>query len=318
MKAIVFDGKRLSVENIPVPSTRSGEALIKVLVGGICKTDIEICKGYMGFRGVLGHEFVGIVEDCEKASLIGKRVVGEINCPCYQCDFCKKGEYKHCPNRTVLGIYNRDGVFAEYTVLPIANLHLIPDTLSNNVAVFTEPLAACYRVLEQVQIKPYYMIVVLGDGKMGQLLSQVFHSLPVRLVCIGKYEHKLGFLRELGVECYKYDEVDLPSKADIVVDATGSSEGLKFAMEIVKPKGTIVMKSTVADSFNINLSKIVVDEINVLGSRCGPFEPAIKALALGKIKTEYLVSGIYSIDDSLEAFRKAVEKETFKVLIKFA
>ncbi len=316
MKALYFDGKELLIKDVPIPVRVQGEALIKVLLAGICNTDIEICKGYMSFTGVLGHEFVGIVEDSEDKRLIGKRVVGEINCPCYECELCRAGKTNHCPNRTVLGIYQRNGVFAKYTTLPIRNLHIVPDSVPDEVAVFTEPVAACYRIPEQVRLKPTDVVVVLGDGKMGQLVSQVIMPMVSKLVCVGKHDEKMELLRNLGIEVYKFCEGSIPFRADVVIDVTGNPHALEFALNIVKPQGTIVLKSTVADYFKINLSKAVVDEINIIGSRCGPFPPAIKALAEGRVKVHQLISGIYSIADGLRAFEKAMDRENLKILIK--
>ncbi|MCX8065702.1 MAG: alcohol dehydrogenase catalytic domain-containing protein [Candidatus Hydrogenedentes bacterium] len=317
MKAVVFDEQGLCLKDIPLPKLQPGEALVKVLLGGLCRTDIEICNGYMNFRGVLGHEFVGVVEEAEDKALIGKRVVSEINCPCYQCEMCRVGEYRHCYNRTVLGIYGRDGVFAEYASIPVANLHTLPDAIPNEFAVFTEPLAACYRVLEQIQVKPTDSVVVLGDGKMGQLLSQVLSPMVSKFICIGKYDKKLRFLKELNIGCCKFRECRLPFNADIVIDATGNPTALEYAIGIVKPRGVIVLKSTVADCFKLNLSRLVVNEVTILGSRCGRFEPAIKSLSSGMVKVDYLISGIYDADNFLVAFEKAKEKESLKVLIRF-
>ncbi len=317
MKSLVYKEKRLTLDDLPIPSVGCGEALIKVSIAGICNTDIEICKGYMNFSGVLGHEFVGVVEYSEDKSLIGKRVVGEINCPCFQCEVCKSGKTNHCPNRTVLGIYKRDGVFAEYTTLPIGNLHIVPESVPDEVAVFTEPVAACFRITEQIQLKPTDIVVVLGDGKMGQLVAQVISPMVYKLVCVGKHDKKIDLLRSAGIESYKIGECSLSYKADVVVDVTGSDNGLQLALDIVKPQGTVVLKSTVADFFKVNLSKAVVDEINIIGSRCGPFLPAIKALTNDKVKVRHLITSIYNISDGLKAFEKALEKDSLKVLIKF-
>lgn len=317
MKSLVYRENKLFLDDIPIPSVGPGEALIKVSIAGICNTDIEICKGYMNFSGVLGHEFAGVVEYSEDKSLIGKRVVGEINCPCFQCEVCKSGKPNHCPKRTVLGIHKRDGVFAEYTTLPIGNLHIIPESVPDEVAVFTEPVAACFRITEQVQLKPTDIVVVLGDGKMGQLVAQVISPVVYKLVCVGKHDKKIDLLRSLGIESYKIGESSFSYKADVVVDVTGSHNALQLALDIVRPQGTVVLKSTVADFFKVNLTKAVVDEINIIGSRCGPFPPAIKALADGKVKVRHLISATYNISDGLKAFEKALEKDSLKVLIKF-
>lgn len=316
MKSLFFDGRDLFVKETDIPVPGQGEVLIRILLAGICKTDLEIVKGYMGFKGVLGHEFVGEVIDAQNKNLIGKRVVGEINCPCNRCLFCLRGMSNHCPNRTVLGIYNRDGVFAEYTTLPEENLHIVPDGLSDEIAVFTEPVAAGYRILEQVQFNPDDFVVVLGDGRMGQIISQIINPYVRKLVCVGKHPQKMFLLNIYGIDTCLL-EYWQDKNVDVVIDVTGNSTAQSFALSILRPQGTLVIKSTTEQSNNINFSKLVVDEIKIIGSRCGPFEPAIKALAEKKVEVEYMISHIFPFEDMTKAFETAQNKDNLKVLIDF-
>jgi len=316
MKSLHFDGKELLIKEVPIPIQNKNEVLIKVLMAGICKTDLEIVKGYMGFKGILGHEFVGEVVDAQNKSLIGRRVVGEINCPCYCCSFCLRGMSNHCPKRTVLGIYNRDGVFAEYTTLPEKNLHIIPNGLSDEIAVFTEPVAAGYRILEQVQFNPNDFVVVLGDGRMGQIISQIINPYVRKLVCIGKHSQKMFLLNIFGIDTCLLDYWK-DKNVDVVIDATGNPVAQSFALDILRPQGTLVIKSTTEQPNSINLSKLVVDEIKIIGSRCGPFERALEALAKKKVEVEYMISHKFAFEDIINAFELAQNKDCLKVLIDF-
>lgn len=314
MRALIFDGE-LRLADAPQPRRQPGEALIKVLSAGVCKTDLEIMRGYMGFRGILGHEFVGVVEDCENDHLRGKRVVGEINCVCHQCRYCQLEMPHHCMNRTVLGIQNRDGVFAEYTTLPEENLHLVPNSIKDDVAVFTEPVAAAFRITEQIEISPEDVVIVLGDGRLGQLISQVLALTSRNVTCVGKHPWKLELLREQRIHTVHKDE-PVERGADIVVEATGSYEGFNRALELVRPEGTVVLKTTVTHPTAMELSGPVINEIRIVGSRCGPFRPALEALSLGTVDVRPMVSETYELKDAPHALeRAACSAEVLKVVL---
>jgi threonine dehydrogenase-like Zn-dependent dehydrogenase len=331
MRALVYRDTDLVLErNYPMPALADGEALIRVLLTGICNTDLEITRGYLAFHGVLGHEFVGIVEAVHEgpgatppAYLIGKRVVGEINAACHRpdCHYCRLHMPTHCPNRTTLGILNRDGAFAEYLTLPVANLHLVPDNVSDDEAVFVEPLAANYEMLEQVHIKPTDTVIVLGDGKMGQLAAQVLALTGCEVTMIGKHEEKLALAAQRGIQTeivgaqFIAPISPIYGRADIVVECTGSSQGLELAMSLVRPRGTIFLKSTVSDMSTLHLAPIVIDEIRVQGSRCGPFAPAIRALNQRRVDVRPLISARYSLDEALVAFEHAAMPGVLKVLV---
>lgn len=320
MKAIVFDGRLNYREDRPLPKPdKAGDALIRVRMAGICNTDLEIVKGYMGFRGIPGHEFVGTVEKVNerKRSLAGKRVVGEINCVCGVCDYCTGGLSRHCPERTTLGISGRDGAFAEYLTLPAENLHEVPDNVTDEEAVFTEPLAAAFEIVEQVSIKPTDRIVVLGDGKLGLLCAFVLALTGAEVTLAGNNQHKLAIAREAGIGTCLAKDLPVDKRHDVVVEATGAPAGLQKALECVRPRGTIVLKSTVASTREVDLNKIVIDEVTLIGSRCGPFEPALRALSDRTINVMPLVSGIFPVGDALEAFKAAGQKGSLKVLIDF-
>jgi len=320
MKAIIFDGELKFVNDYPVPEPGKGEALVKVDLAGICNTDLEIIKGYMNFRGIIGHEFVGVVEGLagDNHHFMGKRVVGEINCGCGVCEYCRGGLKRHCPARTTLGIEGRNGALAEYLLLPVDNLFEVPESVKNEEAVFTEPLAAAYEILEQVHVKPNDRVLVMGDGKLGLLIALVLHWSQAKVVLAGKHEKKLAIVRDQGVPTMALKELVVKKVFDIVVEATGSSEGLETAFHYVKPRGVIVLKTTVAEGTNTNLAPIVVDEIHVVGSRCGPFEPALRSLSEKCIRLGPLISGIFSFSRAAEAFEKAKEKDSLKVLIDFS
>ncbi|MFH2012839.1 MAG: alcohol dehydrogenase catalytic domain-containing protein [Pseudomonadota bacterium] len=313
MKVLYFDDK-LKLADHPKPKRERGEALIRVLMAGICNTDLEIVKGYRGFQGILGHEFVGVVEESENSEFLGKRIVGEINCGCGKCSFCVDGLKTHCKNRRVLGILDHNGAFAEYLVLPEENLHLIPDKITDNEAVFIEPLAAAYQVTEQIHIMPSDKVIVLGDGKLGLLVAQVIALSGCCLMLTGKHPTKLSIAKHLGIETSLINDLDA-KKADVVIDCTGTPDGLEMAIELTKPRGTVILKSTVAENRDLNLTSLVVDEISIIGSRCGPFTPAIRALERGLIDVKPLISGVYSITDGINAFKEASKKEALKILL---
>jgi threonine dehydrogenase-like Zn-dependent dehydrogenase len=293
------------------------DALIRVTHAGICNTDLEIIKGYMGFQGVLGHEFVGIVEKCSNDDLIGKRVVGEINIPCRTCTYCINKMTNHCPNRSVIGILERDGAFADYISLPLDTLHTLPDSISDEEAVFVEPLAAAFEILEQVTILPADKVCVLGDGKLGLLVAQVLSLTDCKLTAVGHHNEKLSILDELGIKT-KMHSAFRDKAFDIVVDCTGSSSGLKTAIEIVKPRGKVILKTTVAKKVYFDTNSIVVKEIELVGSRCGPFGPALKAIESRNIDLYSLISREFSIEEGIQAIQYAMKKDTLKVILKIA
>ena len=331
MRALVFHNNVLTLEkSYRQPDLQPGEALIRVLLAGICNTDLEIVRGYMNFQGVLGHEFVGIVEAVHEGPgasvprhFIGKRVVGEINAACHHtdCVYCQQNMPTHCPNRTTLGIVNRDGAFADYLVLPTRNLHLVPDNVSDEEAIFVEPLAANFEIVEQVHVKPTDAVVVLGDGKMGQLATQVLTLSGCEVMMVGKHEEKLALVERHGVRTYVLDDVDRFAlengrRVDLVVECSGSAQGLELALRLVRPRGTLILKSTVADMSKLHLAPIVIDEIRVQGSRCGPFAPALRALSQKLVDVSSLISARYSLDEGLAAFEHAGQKGVLKVLVR--
>ena len=328
MHALVYNNHTLTLEkDYPHPTLKPGEALIHVTLAGICNTDLEIIRGYMDFQGVPGHEFVGIVEELHesvplRAELIGKRVVGEINAACHRADcwYCMRDMPTHCPNRTTLGIVNRDGAFADYLTLPVENLHPVPDNVSDEEAVFVEPLAANFEMLEQVHVRPTDRAVVLGDGKMGQLAAQVLALSGCAVSVVGKHEEKLAIVEQRGLATHVLADTQtfaLPGgeRVDLVVECTGSEQGLALALRLVRPRGTIFLKSTVADSSTLFLAPIVIDEIRVQGSRCGPFAPALRALSQHTIDVRPLISAVYPLDEGLAAFQHAGERGVLKVLV---
>ena len=330
MRALVYRNNTLTLEkNYPRPDLQPGEALIRVLLAGICNTDLEITRGYLAFEGVLGHEFVGIVENVHEGPgasrptyLIGKRVVGEINAACRRSDclYCSQNMPTHCPDRTTLGILNRDGAFAEYLTLPVENLHIVPDNVSDEEAVFVEPLAANFEILEQVHLKPTDSVVILGDGKMGQLAAQVLPLSGCEVMMVGKHEEKLALAAKHGVRTFVLDDpqsftLENRRRVDLVVECSGSAQGLELALCLVRPRGTIVLKSTVAAQSTLHLAPIVIDEIRLQGSRCGPFAPALRALSQRRVDVLPLISARYSLDEGLDAFEQAGKKGMLKVLV---
>jgi alcohol dehydrogenase len=286
-----------------------------VTLVGICNTDVEIVRGYMGFQGVLGHEFVGIVEHCDDAKWVGKRVVGEINCSCGSCFTCLAGNPTHCPSRTTLGIWGRNGAMANYCILPIGNLHEVPDGVTDEQAVFAEPIAAALEILEQVHVRPTHRVTVVGDGKLGLLVAQVLRLSGCQLLVVGHHSNKLATLDRQGVAtCLAADPVDVQS--DVVVDCTGSHNGFLAARDMVRPKGTLVLKSTFEGQSEVNLTSMVVDEVSMVGSRCGPFGPALRLLSMGVLDVQSLITATYPLDKGVEAFERARSKGTLKVLLR--
>ena len=315
MRALVWDGQQLRLrQEYATPSAGDGFALVRVRLAGICSTDLQIFKGYMDFAGVPGHEFVGEVAE-GPAELMGKRVVGEINFACRTCDMCLSGLPRHCPTRQVMGILNADGSFAEYMAVPVANLHIVPDTVGDEEAVFTEPLAAAFEILEQVSVPSGAEVVVFGDGKLGLLCAQVLHQTGARVTLVGKHPDKLGFLSGVGVRTCPLADWK-PSEADIVVEATGSEGGLALAMQTVRPRGTLVLKSTLATPHRLSLAPVVINEVSVVGSRCGVFAPALQALTDRWVRVSPLIDTIYPLDEGLAAVHHAAQPGVLKVLLK--
>ena len=319
MKALVFDKELNFVENYPKPIPQKNEALIKVTYAGICNTDVEITKGYMGFKGICGHEFLGVVEEvnAEDKTLVGKRVTGEINLGCGNCPDCFNNMQRHCQNRQTLGIFKKDGTFAEYITLPLENVIEIPASISDEEAILVEPLAAALEILEQVHIKPADKIAVLGDGKLGLLISLVLSTTQADLVTIGKHENKLNILKEQGIKTKFLKDANEMKYYDIVVDATGSVDGFEKAVSLVKPRGIFVLKSTVAAEKPLNLAPIVIDEITIVGSRCGQFRPALRLLEKKILDLKPLLSKTFEFKNAKEAFEYAQEKGVLKVIMKF-
>jgi len=297
----------------PEPRRANDEALIRVRLAGICNTDLELVKGYMGFTGVLGHEFVGEVLEGDPA-LIGKRVVGEINVACGNCDLCHRGIPSQCRNRSTVGIDRYDGVFADRLVLVNRNLHPLPDHVSNRQAVFVEPLAAAFQVAASVHLSPHDRVVVVGAGKLGLLCAQVVKLTGADVSVVVRRERPAALLAAWGIRAVQYEE--LPAKrAQVVIDCTGNQEGLIASLNLVEPRGAIVLKSTYASRPTIDLSRIAIDEIRVIGSRCGSFPSAIRALGAGLIDIESMIDAVYPLDRALEAMERAAQPGALKVLL---
>ncbi|MDH3743827.1 MAG: alcohol dehydrogenase catalytic domain-containing protein [Acidobacteriota bacterium] len=314
MKSLWIEDRKLRLRaDLPVPTPPPGEALVRVVTAGICNTDLELMRGYYPFCGVLGHEFVGIVER-GPPDLEGRRVVGEINAVCGECSACRAGRRSHCESRTVLGIVNRHGAFAEYLTLPIENLHEVPDEVSTDRAVFTEPVAAALRIEQQVEVRTSDRVLVVGDGKLGLLVAQALATCGCDLVAIGRHDEKLAILRARGIRVGSAEDVSTGS-IDLAIECTGNSEGFALARRALRPCGTLVMKSTYAGELTFDASSLVVDEINLIGSRCGPFAPALELLARDAIDVDSLVHARFPLDDALAAFDRASTKGTLKVLL---
>lgn len=318
MYALTYDGTTARVDpEYPTPKPASGEALVQVLLAGICSTDLEILRGYAGFSGVLGHEFIGVVVTCiDQPDLVGQRVAGEINIGCGECTFCVRSIREHCLRRQVVGIRARDGVFAQFVALPIANLHVVPENVPDESAVFTEPLAAALRVLEQVDIQPADRIAVIGAGRLGQLVARSLAGAGAELVAVGRQmtSRNLTLLRSAGIATAARGS--LPHGwADVVVDCTGSPAGFADALDLVRSQGTIVLKSTYHSAAEVDMSRVVVDEIQVIGSRCGPFDAALEALASGQVDPRPLIEATYPLAQGLEALDYAARSGVLKVLL---
>ncbi len=315
MKALRFENNQLKLAEIAKPNHES-EALVRVLKSGICNTDVEIVRGYAGFEGTIGHEFVGVVEDADDKNLIGKRVVGEINVGCGVCDLCKTGDERHCPLRTVLGIHGRDGAHAEFLTLPAKNLLEVPTEISNAEAVFVEPLAAAFGITEQVEITPEMRVAVIGDGKLGNLCAQTLVLKSENVSLVGKHKEKLSLVERRNIEgVLLEDAVRLKRAFDVVVEASGSETGFNLALDLLKPRGKLVLKSTFHGKPSWEAWRVVVDEITIVGSRCGRFAPALELLRDKKVDVESLIDTEFSLAQGVKALELAQEKGVMKVLL---
>lgn len=315
MRAITFTDRLRIEENHPDPSPADGECVVKVRLAGICSTDHEIVKGYMGFQGVLGHEMVGTVI-VGSSEWVGKRVVSEINCVCRSCDMCQAGLSNHCRDRTVVGIAGRDGCFADLVAVPEHNLHEIPETVSDESAVFVEPLAAAYQVIQQVPIDARSNVAVVGSGRLGLLIAQVLAQTGCKLEVIGRNPKTLLFCEKKQINSTPAESLIVRNDRDVVVECTGSPQGFEMALSLVRPRGTIVLKSTYADGRMPNPAAAVINEINIVGSRCGPFTDAINALARRDIDVSSMVARAFPIERAIDAFDASSRPENIKVLLK--
>ena len=319
MKALRYENGRLSVAEVAEPRA-AGEALVRVSVSGICNTDLEIVRGYAGFEGTLGHEFVGVVESAPDApELVGKRVVGEINAGCGECALCLEGDARHCARRTVLGIVGRDGAHAELLSLPVVNLLTVPDDIEDERAVFTEPLAAACGIVERARVEKGMRVAVVGDGKLGLLCAQALKALTgADVVLVGKHQSKLEIAKRRDIETSLVDE--LPRSAmrrfDVVFEASGAGAGFALALDMVRPRGTLVLKSTFHGATEINAARVVVDEISIVGSRCGRFAPALELLRRKAVDVQSLVSASFPLADGVRAMQRAADAGVLKVFLK--
>jgi threonine dehydrogenase-like Zn-dependent dehydrogenase len=316
MLALRVENRELAVRQIP-PPRNPDEALVRVVLSGICNTDVEIARGYAGFNGTIGHEFVGLVEESANRDLLGRRVVGEINAGCGRCDLCRAGDPRHCPSRTVLGIVGRDGAHAEFLQLPHVNLIPVPENISDQQAVFTEPLAAACGILERAAIGKTDRVAVIGDGKLGLLCAQVVALTGAQVLLIGKHREKLEIVRRRGVETCTPGEAEKRGREfDVVVEASGAAPGFKLALDLLRPKGKLVLKSTFQGSTEIEAARIVVDEISIIGSRCGRFQPALELLERQAVDVESLISEEYALANGLPAMDRAKAAGVLKVLLR--
>lgn len=314
MNALWLENNGISLREVPQPG-KPNEALIRIRKAGICSTDLELVKGYYPYTGVLGHEFVGDVIEADDASWIGARVVGEINAVCNQCEQCLNGRPTHCESRTVLGIASRDGVFADYTTLPLSNLHRVPASVPDEMAVFTEPLAAALEIQEQVQVKSTDRVLLVGAGRLGQLIAQTLALTGCELRVVARHKHQQDLLKARGIRIISEEEIQ-PWRWDIVVEATGSPNGFSLARKAIRPRGTLVLKSTYKGEMSVNFSSIVVDEVNIVGSRCGPFEPALRLMESRQVDPTVLIDSEFALGEALKAFEHAAESGVLKVLVK--
>jgi threonine dehydrogenase-like Zn-dependent dehydrogenase len=322
MKALRYENGRLGVAEVDAPQEGDArEALVRVTLAGICNTDLEIVRGYAGFAGTLGHEFVGVVERAADRDLVGRRVVGEINAGCGSCELCAGGDARHCPHRTVLGIVGREGAFAEFLLLPVENLLFVPDEVEDQRAVFAEPLAAACGIMERVEIGDGMRVAVIGDGKLGLLCAQAIkaQASSSSVTLIGRHENKLAIARARGVETARAEELEGDSMRrtfDTVVEASGAASGFALAVELVRPRGVVVLKSTFHGATEIDAARIVVDEISIVGSRCGRFAPALELLKRDAVDVASLITDEFALADGVRAMQRASESGVLKVLLK--
>lgn len=316
MRGLWLEEGRLQFRSdIPTPEPGPGEALIRVRLAGICGTDLEMVKGYYPFRGILGHEFVGEVVQADDPAWVGRRVVGEINIVCHTCALCRMGYPRHCENRTVLGILGKDGAFAEYLTLPLENLHAVPDGLTDEQAVFTEPLAAALEILDQVHIRPTDRVLLIGAGRLGQLIARVLRLTGADFGVVVRHERAAQRLALLGIPTFAAEAITAHGW-DVVIEATGNPEGLALAQKALRPRGTLVLKSTYAGTTDVNIARWVVDEIALVGSRCGPFPAALRLLKHGLVDPRDLIDAVYPLEEGETAFAHAGRPGVFKVLLK--
>lgn len=313
MNALWLENNRIDLRSVSQPR-KPNEALIKIRKAGICSTDLELVKGYYPYTGILGHEFVGEVVEADGALWVGQRVVGEINVVCHHCEQCLNGRPTHCENRTVLGIVNRDGTFAEFTQLPVTNLHRVPDSVSDEMAVFTEPLAAALEIQEQIQIRPTDRVLLIGAGRLGQLIAQTLALTGCDLRVVARHKHPQELLKGRAIRIIAEEEIQR-GRWDIVVEATGSPSGFSLAKQAIRPRGTLVLKSTYKGDMNVNFSSIVVEEISIVGSRCGPFEPALRLMESRQVDPTVLIANEFKLGEALKAFERAAETGVLKVLV---
>ena len=313
MKTLWLENNKIDVRDVPQPQ-KPKEALVKIRKAGICSTDLELVKGYYPYTGILGHEFVGEVVKADDASWIGQRVVGEINAVCGGCEQCLNERPTHCEHRTVLGIVNRDGVFAEFTQLPIANLHRVPASVPDGMAVFTEPLAAALEIQEQISIKPGNRVLLVGAGRLGQLIAQTLALTGCDLRVVARHPRQQDLLTARGIRLI--NEADVQKwRWDVVVEATGSPSGFARGRRAIRPRGTLVLKSTYKGEMSVDFSSIVVDEINIIGSRCGPFEPALRLMEERRVDPTVLIDAEYPLADVIKAFERAAQPGALKVVV---
>jgi threonine dehydrogenase-like Zn-dependent dehydrogenase len=316
VRALWLEGRALRLRgDVPLPIPPAGEALVRVSLAGVCNTDLELVRGYYPYTGVLGHEFVGLVERAAGApEWVGRRVVGEINAACGACATCLAGRRTHCERRSVLGIVARDGAFATHLILPVGNLHAVPEAVPDEVAVFTEPTAAAFELQEQVRVSPSDRVVVIGAGKLGNLVAQTLAATGCRLLAVGRSKRPLALLAARGIRTATAEGIE-PRRADLAVECTGSPEGLELARRAVRPRGTIVLKSTYHGKAAIDMAPFVVDEITLVGSRCGPFAPALASLASGEVDPRPLVEAHYPLAEAVAAFDHAARPGALKILV---
>ncbi len=315
MRALWLEDGKVEVREVPTPEPHDGEALVRVRLAGICGTDLELIKGYYPFRGILGHEFVGEVVKAPEPRWVGRRVVGEINVACGTCDLCRQGLRRHCRNRTVLGILGKDGAFATYLTLPLENLHAVPEGVPDEVAVFTEPLAAALEVLEQVWVQPDHRVLVVGAGRLGQLIARVLALTGAQVDVVVRREKQRALLAGLHVGLLAPDEIP-QGVYDVAVEATGNPAGFELARRALRPRGALVLKSTYAGRAALDLSRVVVDEQRLVGSRCGPFGAALRVWQRGLIDPQPLIEAVYPLERALEALEHAARPGVFKVLLR--